>query len=339
MRTFYAVLKSTYLRLVPRIVSTAVYSALTLCMVFVAVYMTRAQQVKARVVLVAASASDAPDLSSALDVTVLAEKPPRSDLVEQQYDAYVTVDSAGNYQIETLRNDDFKTMLLVLLKTPNADLSGAKTERGVGVNIIGFMMMFLLMVSFSNLFGFADDKEKGQLRRIVAAPTSFGWYLGAHCVFCLSLLLPEYLLLVVLKLCGWDLGFSLLQYAGLMAALACLGISLALFLNTLIKKPDNASMLGNSILVLTSVLSGSFYSFGKNSAALDAVTKVLPQKGTDGFCAGPAKRLGTFAHGVHPLCRRLFTCPVRRLLCHSAEDVREKSVTRLTALAKQNVWE
>ena len=37
-------------------------------------------------------------------------------------------------------------------------------------------------------------------------------------------------------------------------------------------------MLGNSVTVLTSVLAGSFYSFSRNNAALDAVTRALPQK-------------------------------------------------------------
>jgi len=278
MRTFIAVLKSTYQRVLPRIVSVGVFTAFTLATIFLAVYITGTQQVKAHIVLISQSESVIPQSSKALDVTVMAEKPPLSSLVKQKYDAYVTPLGDGSYQIETLHNDDFKNMMLMLLKNPNANISGSQTERGVGVNIIGFMMMFLLMIAFFNLFAFADDKEQGQLRRIAAAPSSFGWYLAAHCVYCLSMLLPEYLLLVILKLCGWNIGFSLLQYAGLMAALAFLGISFALLLNTLIKKPDNASMLGNSITVLTSVLAGSFYSFSKNNAVLDRIIKIIPQK-------------------------------------------------------------
>ncbi len=278
MKTFFNVLKNDYLRVIPRIASIAVFTVITMCFVVFAVYITGTQQVKAHIVFISQSASVVPQSSKALDVTVMAEKPPISNLVKQKYDAYVTVDSDGNYRIETLRNDDFKNTLLMLLNNPNADISGSQTERGVGVNIIGFMMMFLLMIAFFNLFAFADDKEQGQLQRIAAAPASFVWYLAAHCVYCLSMLLPEYLLLVVLKLCGWNIGFSLLQYAGLMAALAFLGISFALLLNTLIKKPDNANMLGNSVTVLTSVLAGSFYAFSKNNSVLDKIIKLIPQK-------------------------------------------------------------
>lgn len=278
MRTFIAVLKSTYLRLLPRIVSVSIFTVFTLSTIFLAVYITGTQQVKAHIVFLPQSTSAVLQPSKALDVTVMAEKPPLSSLVRQKYDAYVTAKGDGSYQIETLRNDKFKAMLLLLLHHPDAGRSGAPTDRGVGVNIIGFMMMFLLMIAFFNLFAFADDKEQGQLRRIAAAPSSFGWYLAAHCVYCLSMLLPEYLLLVILKLCGWNIGFSLLQYAGLMAVLAFLGISFALLLNTLMKKPDNANMLGNSITVLTSVLAGSFYSFSKDNPVLDHLIKVIPQK-------------------------------------------------------------
>lgn len=319
MRTFLAVFKSNWLRTVSRIVSLAVFTVFTLITVLFSVYVTGTQQVKAHIVFIQENGSTAaPESSQALDVTVMSEKPPRSSLVEQKYDAYVTANGNGNYQIETLRSDDFKSMLLLLLKDPSANISGIQSERGVGVNIIGFMMMFLLMIAFFNLFAFADDKEQGQLRRIAVAPASFGWYLAAHCVYCLLMLLPEYLLLVILKLCGWDIGFSLLQYAYLMAVLAFLGISFALLLNTLIKKPDNANMLGNSVTVLTSILAGSFYSFSKNNAVLDGIIKVIPQKELMSFAeslqnGSAAEHMGSIAYVVlFALAMFVFSCAVLR---------------------------
>lgn len=317
MRTFLAVLKNNWLRSVPRIVSLGVFTVFTLVTVIFSVYITGTQQVKAHIVFIPQNASiAAPQSSQAMDVTVMSQKPPRSSLVEQKYDAYVTVDGDGNYRIETLRSDDFKSMLLLLLENPGTDISEIQSERGVGVNIIGFMMMFLLMIAFFNLFAFAEDKEQGQLRRIAAAPASFGWYLAAHCVYCLSMLLPEYLLLVILKLCGWNIGFSLLQYAGLMIVLAFLGISFALFLNTLIKKPDNANMLGNSVTVLTSILAGSFYSFSRNNAVLDGIIKVIPQKELMDFAqymqnGSAAEHLGSIAYVVlFSLAMFIFSCTV-----------------------------
>lgn len=279
MKTFLTVLKNDYLRTVPRIAPVVVMTIITLASIMLAVYVTGAAQVKGHIAIIAqSSTAPLPKSSSSLNITVLPKKPPLSDLFKQKYDAYVTVDAKGQYSIETLRSNDFKNLMLLLLKNPNADVKDSKSERGTGVNIIGFMMMFLLMISFSNLFAFADDKEQGQLKRIAASPASFGSYLASHCVYCLSLLLPAFIMLVVLKCFGWNIGFSLLQYAYLMGVLGFLGISFAMLLHTLIKKPDNANMLGNAATVLTSVLAGSFYSFSKNNAVLDNIIRLLPQK-------------------------------------------------------------
>lgn len=279
MKTFLAVLKNDYLRTLPRLTGVIVMTVIALASTMLAVHLTEAGQVKGHIVLIPESSSARlPQSSRYLDFTVSKDRPFYSDLVKHKYDAYVTVLTDGSYRIETLRNDEFQNMLLLLLQNPEAELPDTGKERGVGVNILGFMMMFLLMKSFSNLFVLADDKEQGQLGRIVGAPTSFGGYMAAHCIYCLSLLLPEYILLVLLRLTGRDIGFSLLQYAGLIAASGFLGISFALLLNTLIQKQDNANMLGNAVTVLTTVLAGSFYAFHKNNALVDHIIKILPQK-------------------------------------------------------------
>lgn len=279
MRTFTTTITNIYERTIPRIVTLILLTAFTLASIVLAVHLTEVQQVKGRIVMVTdKSAETLPQSSARLNIVVSPEKPPLSALVEQKYDAYVTIGGNGDYQIETLRSDSYKNMVLTLLKNPDAILNDSKTARGVGANIIGFMMMFLLMEVFANLFAFADDKEQGQLRRITAAPVSFGGYLAAHCVYCLSMFLPEYILLIILKYCGFDIGFTLLQYAGLLAVMGLFGISFAMLLNTLINKPDNASMLGRSIIVLTSMLAGSFYLFTKKNILLDLIIKVLPQK-------------------------------------------------------------
>ena len=279
MRTFLSVLKNNYFRTVPRIVPLIVVTITTLLSILFAVYVTGLQQIKAHVAVVAPSSSIAlPKSSNQLTFDVVSEKPPYSDLVKQKYDAFVSVDKNGKFNIETLHSSSFKNMLLLLLMNPNAKVPSGKALRSTGENIIGFMMMFLLMIAFGNLFAFADDKEQGQLIRIITAPASFFGYLAAHCVYCLSLLIPSFLMLEVLKLCGWNIGFSLSEYAFLIAVLGFLGISFAMLLNTFIKKPDNANMLGNAVIVLTSVLAGSFYSFSKKNVVLDGIAKALPQK-------------------------------------------------------------
>lgn len=304
MKTFLAVLRNNYRRTAPRIALVIMMTIVMLASVMAAVYFTGLQQVKGHIALVTqGSTAQLPKSSPLLDIQVVSERPPRSELVKQRYDAFVTVNAQGKYEIETLRSGDFNNMLRQLMESPGTITVKSPTDRGIGVNIIGFLMMFLLMYSFANLFGFAEDKEQGQLSRIAASPASFGAYLTAHCVYCLSMVLPCFIMLAVLKACGWNIGFTLPEYAGLIAMLSFLGISFALLLNTLINKPDNASMLGNATAVLTSILAGSFYSFSKNNAVLDAVVRILPQKGILDFAqhlsnGNAAQHMGSIVYTV-----------------------------------------
>lgn len=279
MKTFISVLKNNYLRTRPRIMLLLVMTAIALSSTMLAVYLSGIPHVKGRVVLVTkAETVVSGEKSRYLKITVSQTEPPYSALVEQKYDAYVTLERDGSYKIKTLKSKKYEELLLYLLAHPKAEPPEMGYERGIGANIIGFMMLFLIMLSFSNLFVFADDKEQGQIRKVFAAPVSFWGYLMAHVVYCLSLLLPEYILLIILSLSGRNIGFSLTEYAGLIAVIGFFGVSLAMLLYVMIQKSDNATMLGNSITVLATILSGSFYSFSKNNAVLDHIIKVLPQK-------------------------------------------------------------
>lgn len=271
-----SILKNNYCRVWRRLPVVLLLMVITLVSIVLAVYITGLQQVKGHIVFVSSSA--APVHSESLSVVTMKTEPPYSSLVKQQYDAFVIDKGNGKYEIKTLRSAEFKTMLEAVLKNPGMKIPAQNTDRGAGVNIIGFMMMFLLMSTSMYLFTFADDKEQNQLARIAASPVSFSGYLCAQCLYCLSMFVPYYLMIVILKLMGFGIGFSLLQYALLLTVIGFFGISLSLLLNTLIKKPDNASMLGNSIIILSSILSGSFYSFSKSNAVFDNIVKVLPQK-------------------------------------------------------------
>lgn len=279
MKTFITVLKINYLRTRPRIILLVVMTAIALSSTMLAVYLSGVPHVKGRVVLITKDEKTVlGEQSKYLKFSVAQKEPPYSALVEQKYDAYVTFKTDGNYTIKTLKNQKYEEMLLYLLTHPKAKPPKIGYERGIGANIIGFMMMFLMMLSFSNLYVFADDKEQGQIKKVFAAPASFWGYLLAHVIYCLSLLFPEYILLVILKLSGRNIGFSLPEYAGLIVVIGFFGVSLAMLLYVMIQKSDNATMLGNSIMVLATTLSGSFYSFSKNNEILDHIIKVLPQK-------------------------------------------------------------
>ncbi len=279
MITFITVLKTNYQRAWTRVIPYAVITILSMGSILLGAYLSNHVSQFAHVAVIGQDTTlFSITSSSRIKVSRTEKKPPLSDLYEQKYDAYLYTDSQGALKIETIKSKEFQTILMALLNNPNTPVTGNYKERGPGQAIVGFMLMFLLMISFSNMAYFADDKEQGQLGRIFAAPVSFFWYIAANLAFSLSLFLPQFVLIAGMKLGGIDVGFSISRFLFFFLLIGFLGSSVALFLNTLIQKPDNANMLGNSITILASILSGAFYSFSRNNATLDTLIKVIPQK-------------------------------------------------------------
>lgn len=289
MRTFFKTFRSVFtndlVRSRAQLAPTIIFTVVTLASMALGLYMHETQHPVAHIVYVTQDASQAPASGGELDVTVADRKPAESLLVKQRYDAYVTVEEDGSLSIETLRSDDFKTAVAVLVADPSYNADLGQTEEGSGVQILGFMMMFLLMNSFGALFVFSEDKEGGQLSRISLAPVSFAGYLSAHCSYCLIGVIPEFALLVVFQAMGYDIGIALSGYLGLILLLALLGVSCALLLHTLIRKRDNANMLGNAIIMLTSLLAGGFSLAVRHAPVADALRDLLPQKRLMDFAA------------------------------------------------------
>ncbi|MDR2712315.1 MAG: ABC transporter permease [Clostridiales bacterium] len=213
-------------------------------------------------------------------ISRLDEAPLLSELVAGKYDAAVIFDDEGGYEIRTIKSEDFQQKLDLVLADPSQITAAVKGARGAGTNILGFMMMFIMMQGVSLAFLFAEDKEKKQLRRIASSPVPFTGYLCAHGIFVFALLLiPVMVILAIAQLLpGVEIGFGLPMYLALSSLICFLSAGFGLFLTAMIKSGDLANMAGSAIVVLTSVLAGSFYSFDKGNKVLETVIKVLPQR-------------------------------------------------------------
>lgn len=157
--------------------------------------------------------------------------------------------------------------------------AGSQEIRQVGTNIIGYMMMFLLMQGI--LYGrmFAEDKEKHLMERIAVSPVSFGRYLAGQAVFIWTLVfVPSFIMVCIAKLAGENTGFTLGQFAFLIALGSLLSTCLALFIHSFFKTADTGNMAGSCVAVLTSVLSGTFYDLGAGNTWVDKVLYLMPQK-------------------------------------------------------------
>jgi ABC-2 type transport system permease protein len=280
-----AILKNDWKRFLEEKMYIIMSMALTICSVIAAIAITNAVEIKGNIALVEPNHQDKIEAvtqfeqSPYFNVTVLEQKPPKSELVQNRYDAIVTMKQDGSYSIQTIKNGEMKELIASALENPTSFVPNTDKERKIGTNIIGYMMMFLLLQGIMYARLFADDKEKHMIERVITSPIAFWKYLAGHAVFMIAILfVPSYLVIVVAKLAGIAIGFSLLTYAGLIFMLADLAVAFALFLNSFFCVSDTANMLGSALITLTSILAGSFYSFSKEETLFDKLLHILPQK-------------------------------------------------------------
>lgn len=226
--------------------------------------------------------------SNYLKFTFMEKEPAKSELVLGEYDGVIIDKGNGEYDIVTIKGDEYRKMLEDATNNHGSFVPPAEDERGAGTNIIGYLLMFILLQCVLFMFTLSEDMELKQIQRIAASPVSFAKYLFSHfvCTFAL-VFVPAFFILTVMKgIFGFNIGFNLPQYAALLVIICSLGTAFAMFINCLIKVSDTANMIGSSIAVLTTILSGSFYSFARGNDVLEKIISLLPQKAYLGFAQG-----------------------------------------------------
>lgn len=253
---------------------------LTICSVILAVVLTGKLKPKMNLAVVGSVSAEAQRVNTKgrADVTVLDKMPAFSALVQGRYDAVLSYGKDGSRRITTVKSDKFVKQLTAV-PDGKYGMADGEQKRQIGTNIIGYMLMFLLMQGILYARLFAEDKEKHQMERIVCSPIPFWKYLAGHVVFVWILIFtPAMLVIGVMKLIGISVGFSLWQYLLLIGLEALAAAAFALFLNAFFCTADTANMVGSCIVVLTSVLSGSFYDMGGTKDAVSKILYILPQK-------------------------------------------------------------
>lgn len=253
--------------------------SITFITILLAVFFTSKMQVRGNIAVVSDQGAVIQS-SKYLKVHHLDTMPPQSDLVLNKYDAVVIPRGDGDFTIDTIKSDDFKNTLENALKHPGSPGTDTKNLRGEGTNILGYLTMFILLQGVLFMMYFAEDKENKVIRRVVTSPVSIRSYLAAHSLFNLVLIwVPTMAVLVVCKeILKVKIGFSYLQYAGLIGLLALLATAFAIFICSLMDKSDNSNTLGATIVTLTSLLAGSFFAFKMPNGLMEKVIDVLPQK-------------------------------------------------------------
>lgn len=218
-------------------------------------------------------------VSDTVKIDHLSQEPEKSALAIGTYDAIVDMRS-GTPVITTFKGEEYKKELTEYLKNPQSIRNSQKNEGGIGSMIIGYMLMFVLMSSVTNMLLFSEDKEKHIMERISTTPVSFIKLFANYSLFSwLLLFIPNILILASISLLGLtDIGFSVSNYLVLIGLIALFGVSFSICNASFFKVADTASMLGSMIMMITTILSGSFFSLDNGNKFFNSLIHWLPQK-------------------------------------------------------------
>lgn len=242
-----------------------------------ALFLNNQQQAALNIAVV----GDVPSLmpSDTVKMTKLDTAPPQSELALGTYDAVVDF-SDEPPTITTFKNQEFKVQLQALLSGKVENATSATSEMTTASRILGYILMFLLMAGVTNTFIFTEDKEQHLMERMIASGLSQRKLFLSYVLFLFSLLfIPTFLIFALAsQVFAIDLGMSLTNYGLLLGMICFLGTSFALCNATFFKDGDQASMIGSMILVITCLVSGSFFSLDNGHGWWNGIINVLPQK-------------------------------------------------------------
>lgn len=207
-------------------------------------------------------------------------KPPKtSELVNGTYDAIIDF-SKNEPEVITIKNEKIKTLINSQF-FENEAISLKKPEtNNLSQKIIGFMLMFLLMSAVTNAFLYSEDREKNLVPRLLSSGLSNNKLIISYLFFTFSLIyFPTMLMLYFINIImGISLGLSIINYAILMAIICLFAVCFALCNASFFDDADQASMIGSMFLVITSLVSGSFFELTTENKLWQMITGLLPQK-------------------------------------------------------------
>lgn len=206
--------------------------------------------------------------------------PSMSEFVMKKYDAAVIPKENGQIEVKTIKEHDFKEKIERAFQQKSIGSFHQNEVRKVGTNILGYLCMFVLLESIMFMSFFTEDKENRTFTRIVSSPIRIHHYLFAHFLFTFLIVYIQILLILIVEKIVFqvNIGFSYLEYSYLLAILVMIATSFSLFMSTIIETTDNTMMLSSSIIVFTSILSGSFFALKQNDGIVDWFVQILPQK-------------------------------------------------------------
>lgn len=250
-------------------------------MIGVAIFFSGQTVLKDRIAFVTEDSNSLPS-SSKLNIIPVDEKPTLAELVLGKY-SFIVEQKGDTFNVTTLRSNADAKKIEHLFSTGNLPKSykgedEERNERGIGTNILGFIVVLILIqgVALSTLY--PEDRMLKTFRRIFTTPLSIEQYLVVQSVFTfICLYIPSYLAIVITSLLsGIYIGYSFGMLAILLGILTFLATGFSIFMSSLMD--NNISLVTSGVSVVTCLLAGCFISIKSSNIVLDTIYSILPQK-------------------------------------------------------------
>lgn len=212
-----------------------------------------------------------------VNIERLHDKVPLSDLVKNKYDAVVYLKD-DTFSVDTIKSSKFKKKVTKLFNGEDVKLED-NNGRGAGVNIAGYLSMFILMLG-CRLYNFFFQDKKFIAPRIIASNMTYSEYALSHmtAVF-IIMFVPTSIVILISKII-FNVNTGGVNCAELIFVIFLLCILSSAFGLLLCSVTDNdiaAKMISNFVIISTSLISGSFFSISNNNI-MQKVSAILPQR-------------------------------------------------------------
>ncbi|EKQ56764.1 MULTISPECIES: ABC transporter permease [unclassified Clostridium] len=214
--------------------------------------------------------------SNEINVIRLEAKVPISELVKNKYEAVISFED-GRAVVDTIKDNDFKNKLERIANGEKVTLEDGE-KRGIASNIVGYITMFVILLGVM-LYRFFFDDKKGISKRVISSNISYEQYVLSHFISVfLMIFVPTVLITVLSKeLLKLDTRVTTLELAFIILVLSLLSSAFGLFMSSVTKEMESASMLGTMINIITTLLAGSFFTVSSNNL-INTIGNIMPQK-------------------------------------------------------------
>jgi len=270
-------MKNRFLRVPSRLHIIIIAVIIMPLIIGAAIYFTRNYTPTYKVAFVSDQVISYPAASS-VQIDFMKERPAASTLAMGKYTAWVEVDKDGEYIVTTFKDASVKKAIESYFESGLLPIHSKTTQRGIGTNILGMVLMLALMQGVALTTFYPDDRNNSTFKRILTSPVNSRQYLMGQGIFTfICLYVPTFLTIAITKICfKIDIGFELGTLAVLLAILTALATAFALFMASIMDR--NISLATSGISIVTCILAGCLFNYTNHNKVLDMLSSFFPQK-------------------------------------------------------------